>query len=105
MVVQKDPDSISISRVHTSRSQSRKHNPMKFSSYKDTRCHTKTDPLSVRKRTDGQMVKDRVGGFRLGRNRKKHWKAFITRFGAPTPDILHYANLIQSLCLCIPSPP
>lgn len=104
MIVQKGPDSISSSKVHMSRSRSKQHNLMKLSSYKDTRCHTKTEPPSVRKSRDSQMEKDRVGGFRLGRNRKKHWKAFTKRFGASTPDILHYANLIQSLSLCsIPS--
>lgn len=105
MIVQKGQDSISSSKVHTSTSQRREHNLMKLSSYKDTRCHTKTEPPSARKSRDSQMGKDRVGGFRLGRNRKKRWKAFLKRFGALTPDILPYANLIQSLCLCVPSPP
>lgn len=50
IVVQKVPDSISDPTMHMSRSQSRTHNLMELSSYKDTKCSSKTEcHQSIRK--------------------------------------------------------
>lgn len=90
-IVQKGPDSISSSTVHVSRSRNRKHNLMKLSSHKDTRCGSKTKPLvstrGVRKSEENRIGRDGLKGSRLEGNRKKPWTAFIKRFGAPKPDI------------------
>lgn len=47
----------------------------------------------IRKSEESRMRRGGLGGLRLEGNRRKHWKAFIKRFGAPKPDIPHYANL------------
>lgn len=109
MIVQKSPDSISSSTVHMSRSQNRKHNLMKLSSHKDTRCGSKTKPPGVNKRPKEkwreQNGRDGFRALRLEGNRKKHWITFIKRFGAPKPDIPHYKSDTLSMILySAPSP-
>lgn len=51
----------------------------------------------IRKSGENRMGRNGFGGLRLEKNRKKHWVAFIKRFGAPKPDIPHYTNLTYFL--------
>lgn len=51
----------------------------------------------IRKSEEDGMGRGGFRDLRLERNRKKHWIAFIKRFGTPKPDIPHYVNLTYFL--------